>query len=199
MRLLPTLFLVVFLVPTSSNTGWAGIRDWQKPSMPMAGHPQPGLSYPYEISVSSPDRSIPEQAITQAIDAWNDVLIDHPFRRAQPGESPVVSIRVVKQVEGQDVLQGQIYIESGLSKGDRATVEISDQNGGVPIGSKALGAVLTHELGHFLGLDDAPADSLAIPQVMGEFDPDNLVTRPSSRESQLANEHRLTNWAVCRI
>jgi len=206
MALRPTLFLIAFLIPTVSNFDFASVPDqpsncWVRctntssDSLDAIREGDPDdircLLFPGGITVASPDGSIPHESISQAIAGWNKCLVTHLFRQPKYGEMPAVIVRKVGTINRDDDLQGEIDVQKSEDGRLKAVVSISCQDEGKSLSNVAVGAILTHELGHLLGLGDAPANAPDGSCVMGEFDANHLVLKPSEAEAQTVIQMRV--------
>jgi hypothetical protein len=120
--------------------------------------------------------------IDQAIEAWRLVIPDSPFSVAKAGQKANIQVELVHEIPDCHEAQGEVESDEGLDDSGLVTARITvrDNVNGRPLTDREIGAVITHELGHLLGLDDSP-DGRGI---MGEFDPQRLVTVPTSEEAQ---------------
>jgi hypothetical protein len=202
----PAVFLVAFLVPTISNLDFASVDD--RPSncyVRCTNVSSDGseairehnvqelrwLLFPHGIAVGSTNGSISRAAISQAVAAWNVGIGIHILHPAKPSEIPDIQVEKVSKVDESDELQGQIEIQR-LDNGKlAATVAISGVDSGKELSDTAVGAVLTHEIGHFLGLADAPDNAPVGTCVMGEFDADHLALKPSGAEVRTVVQMRI--------
>ena len=134
------------------------------------------------VTVGSKDGSISSRSLAQAIGAWNQSIPEQPFRLARADEVPDINVQKLVEIQEDIRLQGQIEIEMDVSGALRANIEISGSDRGQALSDVAIGAVLTHEMGHFVGLDDSLLPDASGAAVMGDFDPDHLVLYPSPEE-----------------
>lgn len=199
MRLLPVVILIGLMVPTTSNKGWAGIANLPKTPTCLGKAILPEVRdallrgdvyelrpiFPLNgISISCPDGSVPTRVLRQAASAWNSAMRAPTFRVTSRGQTPYVVVTVVKLINGQNDLQGQVETPIADPSGASARIQISNQDAGRLLNVTAMSAVLSHELGHLLGLEDSSGLDQTGPSVMGEFDPDHLVLGPSEHDVQ---------------
>jgi len=197
MRCLPILILLGFLVRGNTSSGWTsnvvvnessiascdGVRQDIRNAVQDGDYNYlRGMTFPNGIAVCSLNGSVSQNSLLQAIDAWNDSLPTRPFRLCKKGENPDVTVAKVSKVEKADDLQGEIITEEEPDGSIKGFVRIGSDDSGRKLSDVAIGAVLTHELGHLLGLDDAPKTVKMGTCVMGEFDPEHIALRPTSAE-----------------
>jgi len=125
--------------------------------------------------------------VERAAETWNDSLGTVVFRVVRDGDADL-RVRTVSVLDGED--QGEVDTDLELLGAGhyRLTGDISicDQKGSQPITSKEFTAVVLHELGHVLGLDDCPNGNGA----MADFDPTHLILHPSEAEVTLVKSIR---------
>ena len=193
MRIIPTLALVVFLIPTLPNAGQIWNAHRSKDDVALCSEQCELIREAVRqsdvnglrsllsldgVTVGSVDHSVSLQAMQQAAEEWNRALGSPHFRLSNPGEIPTVSVHKVNGITGNRDLQGLIEVDETDKGLVSAKVWVDRQCGGRDLTDREVGAVLTHELGHFLGLDDIPNGT----GVMGEYDPKHIVVTPSQKE-----------------
>ena len=138
-----------------------------------------GLLIPNGVSVASTDGSISKVALEQAAAAWNSALGSKIVRIVNSVEEANMTVKLVNGIGDDHESQGDIEVfktEDGVFS---AEVLVDSHTGNRALSNREIGAVVTHEMGHFFGLDDLPGDR----EIMGEFDPSHLVIRPSKEEA----------------
>jgi len=194
MRFIPTLALVVLLIPTALNAGlkknyrvrqddltvcserWSlvqdGIRERDFATLR-------GMLLPGGIWIASPDGTVSRKSLEQAALVWNEALGASTVHLAAAGQTPTVTVRKVNGIGKAKDLQGLIEVDESDNGLYSAHVLVDARYGSHPLTDREVGAVITHELGHFLGLNDIPLGT----GVMGEFDPTHVIVRPSIQEA----------------
>ena len=205
MRYLFALSLVTLLVPTLTHSEFESrkpsVLSAQRHACRISEEAQSSLSsgsthaieeqlFLQGVTVGSKDQSVSVASLNQAIHAWNECISDHPFRLASPGEEASINVSKLADIQEASRLQGQIEIDASPSGHLKAKVEISDRDRGQLLSDTAIGAVLNHELGHFVGLDDSLESDSSGQEVMGDFDPEHLVLRPSAAEESTVRNLR---------
>ncbi len=116
--------------------------------------------------------------LKRAANCWNQSLGVTLFR---VGANPDLVVRVQKEVAGGDA-QGEIDFEHKLDVNGtyetHGVIQVAADTAQGPMTITETAAVVTHELGHLLGLDDDPHGT----GIMGDFDSLHLVTAPSKEE-----------------
>ena len=194
MRIFTFLALLVAAIPTSLNAGLAtsmpAIPDevamfreqWgivQKARQERDCTTLKGLLIPNGVRIAVKDRSISRAGLLQAANAWNKALGANFVRVVDSVDEANMTVNLVDGIGEDHESQGDIEV---FETGDgvfSAQVLVDVHSGNRSLTDREIGAVVTHELGHFLGLDDLPGDN----QIMGEFDPDHLVVHPSNDEA----------------
>lgn len=194
MRINPFLALLVVAIPTSLNAGFAtnmsAIGDrtamfseqWRLVQEARRNHDYAtlaGLLIPNGVSIASSDGSIPKVALEQAADAWNIALGARIVRVVNSVKDANMTVKLVNGIGDHHESQGDIEVFTTEGGVFSAEVLVDSQTGNRALSNREIGAVVTHEMGHFLGLDDLPGDN----EIMGEFDPSHLVVRPSKEEA----------------
>jgi len=125
--------------------------------------------------------------VARAAEAWNESIGTKVFRVVRGGD-PDLQVRAVSVLEGDD--QGEVDTDLELPGADhyRLTggISICGLDHGVPLTADEFTAVVVHELGHVLGLDDCSNGSGA----MGDYDAAHLALRPSADEVSLVKSIR---------
>ncbi len=126
-----------------------------------------------------------QDGIRNAVDIWNAQMDESPFRLVKGDQKPDILVRFVDRIDDADHAQGLIQAERHFFwKGSTATART---DGTVSIRSTSLGQlmsedevtrVMTHELGHLLGLDDDHDGTGA----MSDFVPGPGIRTPSRQE-----------------
>ena len=140
--------------------------------------------------MKSSDGTVSEACLKQATDAWNSGLNQTVFRLVENDSPADADVKMVEKIVPSDDLQGQIQALTAPDGKITAKVFVCRQNEGQALSSSEVGEVLTHELGHMIGLDDAPDGVPAGEYIMSSFDPDHPVLRPSAEEVQAIEELR---------
>lgn len=110
---------------------------------------------------------------------WNQALGEEVFQVVPVADADIV-VEEISELGGDE--QGQVDTEVKTSSNGAyslsGAIEVCDNCDGQLLGKLQIAEVLTHELGHVLGLDDDRAGG----GIMGTFDPAHLVEGPSTAE-----------------
>ncbi len=135
-----------------------------------------------------------EGSVEKGIQIWRDALPDCPYRIAKVKERPAVLVKFVKQLDerGGD-LQGMIRARhefrwSGTDHTSTltSTLYVVYKCDGRNLSHSEASEVVAHELGHLLGLTDAP-DAVGL---MGPFVAGQPRLQPSTAELQALKQFR---------
>ncbi len=126
-----------------------------------------------------------EYGVQTGIDTWNSAMEDSPFVAQRQNEKPDVIVKFVDSIETGDHAQGMIRAQrnifwSGKTSSSRlsGTIYVRINVGRRRLTEDEVGRIVTHELGHLLGLDD-DHDGRG---VMGDFGPGRGNPLPSRSE-----------------
>lgn len=138
------------------------------------------------IRAEDPARS--GAALDRAIAAWNAALGEPVFQRADDEDAPL-TVRLVKIVDGDDDVQGEVETDVTSERGEyviQGTVDVRDNTDDRTITGAEMTEIVEHELGHVLGLDD----DMESEGLMGAFDPEHVVPGPTASELDAVREIR---------
>jgi hypothetical protein len=198
MRIYSAFALAVLLIPSTLNAGLTGHTKTSRTGLAMCreqwGFVQRAVAAQDEytlqgllnkdgVHVFCPDESVSARSLVQAADAWNRALGRVVVEVVTSAEQANVVVQRVNGIAGCEDQQGLIEVDKNEQGRMFADVKIDANLGTFSLGDQAVGSVLTHELGHFLGLDDLEGSN----QIMNEFDIDHLVLQPSPEEAQAVN------------
>jgi hypothetical protein len=134
-----------------------------------------------------------EDGVSKGIDVWSEALDDSPFVLAKRGEKPDVIVKFVRRIEDSDHAQGLIKAQrhfywQGSQAGGRVTgtIYVRTDVGRRWISGDEVSRVISHELGHLLGLDDDRKGT----GVMGDFIAGRGRKGPSQSELDSVFEFR---------
>jgi len=139
------------------------------------------------------DRDVLEEAILRSISVWDNSIDDSPFVAASKTDRVDISVRFVDEIDtdgpdAQAELEAHRDFYYGKTHGFRLTAQIlvARRIDGRLLTRDELTGILTHELGHLLGLDD---DS-ALEGVMGPFVPGHPRLEPIRSEVNTVRQYR---------
>ncbi len=124
------------------------------------------------------------RAVEHGVQTWGDRLDDCPFRfTTRP--NPDIKVRFVDDIQSGGDVQGQVQLQryvrwgsGGASYHLKGTILVRDNVEGRRLSSSEVAAVVEHELGHVLGLDDADQTG----ELMGPFVPGEPMDGPTDEE-----------------
>ena len=145
-----------------------------------------GLLLSEGVNLKSVDQSVPAEVLNQASNAWNAGAGSHWVRIADGRHTCNLSVQLVDQISEEPGQQGLIEVNRDDEGNMSASVLIKRTCDDRPLSNLEIGAVLTHEIGHFLGLDDVTGNDF----IMGEFDRSHLVLKPNPEEVAAIQELR---------
>lgn len=139
-------------------------------------------------TVGSHDPRVTRAILDGAIGRWQKPLKETIF--ASTGDAaPEIEVRLASQIDGVDDVQGEVEFKDEVSDDGQphvgAIIRVRDNVDGRPIKANEMTTVITHELGHVLGLEDDPGGE----GIMAEFDPADPDIWPSTAE--VTNVERL--------
>ena len=133
------------------------------------------------------------EAVREGIGVWSEAIEDSPFELARQGERPSIVVKFVSEIDGDDDLQGLVraqrhfYWKDGQSGGRvDGVILVRKVSGRRLLTAAEVSRVVTHELGHILGLDDDPDG----PGVMADFEPGPGIRSPSNDEVSAIQDFR---------
>ncbi len=132
------------------------------------------------------------EGIDRAIKVWSNALSDSPFQLVARGKKPMVIVRFVDDIESDGDIQGQVEATRSLHWGSsvgyriEATLLVRRTSGRHELDEDEITQVVSHELGHLLGLDDAEQ----CVGLMGPFVPGHPRLKPSKDEIGAVVEYR---------
>jgi hypothetical protein len=142
------------------------------------------LLMPHGLTIGMEAPGAMSRAVSHAVQVWGERLEDCPFHFTT-SRNPELKVRFVDGIEGGGDVQGQVRLQRYVRWGSggaayhvRGTILICEQVEGRSLNSREVSAVVEHELGHVLGLDDAPEPG----QLMGPFVPGEPVDGPTDDE-----------------
>ncbi|CAN5459760.1 hypothetical protein BH11ARM1_BH11ARM1_18040 [soil metagenome] len=126
------------------------------------------------------------EGIRSAINLWNQSLGQPVFRMEPSSVTANIVVRLVNKVQGEGTdIQGCLQFQRNLTWNHIEStarvvgqVEIRDNLDDRYLTKSEVTRVMTHELGHLLGLDDSSDDT----GVMADFIPGEGIKKPSAEE-----------------
>lgn len=130
--------------------------------------------------------------VSRGIQTWTERLGESPFAFTK-SDKPDIKVVFVSDIESGDDVQGQVHClrqvawgRKGSSYRIKGTILIRDNVDGRQLDSSEKTAVIEHELGHVLGLDDDENPS----HLMGPFVAGQPVDGPTEDEVETVQEFR---------
>jgi hypothetical protein len=144
------------------------------------------------ITIGMDGSGVMNHAVERGVRVWSERLRNCPFHFTNSSAS-AIKVRFVDDIEGGGDLQGQLHIHRLVKWGrDHAsyrvegTIEIRDNADGRQLHPDEVSAVVEHELGHLLGLDDEDEPGV----LMGPFVPGRPVDGPTDEEVEILENFR---------
>ena len=135
-----------------------------------------------------------DKAVEKGLGIWHTALPDSPYQLATGAKRPMILVKFVRSMpaEGAD-LQGMVEAEHEFKwNGTQHACSISGtiyvvyRAEGRSLSQNEVAEVVAHELGHLLGLTDAPSPR----GLMGPFIPGTPRMEPSSEEMSAVQQLR---------
>ena len=150
------------------------------------------LLMPYGITIGMETSGAMAQAVEKGVRVWSERLPGCPFHFTTDPDA-AIKVRFVDEIQQGGDVQGELHIHRYVRWGHgtasyhvTGTIQVRDNADGHPLRSSEVSAVVEHELGHLLGLDDESEAGV----LMGPFVPGHPVEGPTDEEVSMVENFR---------